>query len=191
MIKIDANYTDYRDDTDVNYPFGKAVSASAPNSTDGTPWRKEMFNDLHGARTAIFKKAFGNSRQPTNTPDNAGASDILDAILQLIQAAFSSRIFMVEVSGEETVVSWETLGISYDASKTYAATATPAGNYEEFLPFGTECKNDGMHIYPRRLINGKIISGTRHKKWGTRKWGVGKWNDSDTIRVSLQFQEIL
>lgn len=191
MIKIDANYTDYRDDTDEKYPFGKAVAASTPNSTDGTPWRKELFNDLHGARTAIFKKAFGNTRQPTNTPDNTENSDLLDAILQLIQDAFSSRIFSVEVTGEETVVSWETLGVSFDASKTYAVIATPAGNYEEFLPFGTECKNDGVHIYPRRLINGKIVSGTRHKKWGTRKWGIGKWNDYEAMHVNLQFQEIL
>ena len=191
MIKIDANYTDYRDDSDVKYPFGKAVSASTPNSTDGTPWRKELFNDLHGARQAIFKKAFGNARQPTNTPDNAENSDTLDAILQLIQDAFSSRLFSVEISGTETVVSWETLGISYNAEKTYAAVVTPNGNYEEFLPFGTECQNDGLHIYPRRLVNGKVVAGTRHKKWGTRKWGIGKWNDYDTMRVNLQFQEIL
>ncbi|MBO7583080.1 MAG: hypothetical protein J6T20_04760 [Treponema sp.] len=191
MLKIDANYTDYRDDTDPDYPFGKAIPASTTDSTDGTPWLDKMFNDLHGARTAIFKKAFGNTRQPLNIPDNIENSDTLDAILKLIQDAFSLRLFSVEISGTETVVNWETLGVSYDPEKRYAAIATPLGNYEEFLPFGTECKNDGLHIYPRRLINGKIVPGTRHKKWGTRKWGIGKWNDYDTMRVNLQFQEIL
>lgn len=191
MLKIDANYTDYRDDTDPDYPMGKAIPASTPDSNDGTPWLDKMFNDLHGARTAIFKKAFGNTRQPSNVPDNAEESDTLDAILKLIQNAFSLRIFDIEISGTETVVSWETLGISYSANKRYAAIVTPSGDYAEFLPFGTECKNDGLHIYPRKLINGEIIPGTRHIKWGTRKWGIGKWNDFDTMHVNLQFQEIL
>ena len=90
MIKIDGNYTDFRDDTDEKYPYGKAVAASTPNSTDGTPWRVMLFNDLHGARQAIFKKAFnGTARTPSNKQDNIEESDILDAILQLIQNAFS------------------------------------------------------------------------------------------------------
>lgn len=175
MIKIDGNYTDFRDDTDAKYPYGKAVAASTPNSTDGTPWRVMLFNDLHGARQAIFKKAFnGTERTPSNQPDNIENSDLLDALLKIISDAFSSRLFNVEISGTDAVIPWGDIGIDYDAEKTYAAIATPAGNYEEFLPFGTECKSDGLHIYPRRLINGKIVSGTRHKKWGTRKWGVGK-----------------
>ena len=29
MLKIDANYTDFRDDTDVAYPYGKAVPATS------------------------------------------------------------------------------------------------------------------------------------------------------------------
>ncbi len=190
MIRIDGSYTDFRDDTDEKYPFGKAVAASTPNSTDGTPWRKEMFNDLHGARTAIFKKAFGNRRQPTNTPDNMENSDTLDALLKIISDAFSSRLFSFEISGTDAVIQWADIGIDYDAGKTYSAIVTPAGNYEEFLPFGTECKADGLHIYPRRLINGKIVAGTRHKKWGTRKWGTGKWNGYDSMRVSLQFAEV-
>lgn len=190
MLKIDANYTDYRDDSDPDFPFGKAVSASSPGSTDGTPWRALWFNDLLGARTAIFKKAFGNDRQPSNIPDNLDASDMLDAILQLIQDALASRMFSLEISGVEYVVSWGTLSVNYDPLKTYAAIVTPVGNYEEFLPFGTECKSDGLHIYPRRLINGKIVPGTRHIKWGVRKWGVGKWGEFDTMKVNLQFAEV-
>lgn len=191
MIKIDGNYTDYREDGDEKYPYGKAVAASTPKSTDGTPWRKEWFNDLHGSRQAIFIKAFGKTgRKPSNTPDNAENSDLLDALLQIIQDSFSSRIFSLEISGEDAVVSWTDLGVEYDAEKTYSAIVTPAGNYEEFLPFGTECKADGLHIYPRRLINGKIAAGTRRKKWGIKKWGVDKWGDFDAMRVNLQFEEI-
>ena len=150
-----------------------------------------FFNDLHGARQAIFKKAFGGTtRNPSNQPDNVENSDLLDALLKIIGDAFSSRFFSFEISGEDAVISWGDIGIDYDATKTYAAIVTPAGNYEDFLPFGTECKTDGLHIYPRRLINGKIVPGTKHKKWGTRKWGVEKWNDYDSMKVNLQFVEL-
>ena len=172
-------------------PYGKAIAASTPASTDGTPWRTQWFNDLHGARQAIFKKAFGGtSRTPSNQPDNTESSDLLDALLKIISDSFSSRLFSLEISGTDAVIPWTDIGIDYDAEKTYAAVVTPGGNYEEFLPFGTECKTDGLHIYPRRLINGKIARGTRHKKWGTRKWGIGKWNDFDSMRVNLQFAEV-
>lgn len=191
MIKIDGNYSDYREDNDEKYPYGKAVAATTPKSTDGTPWRKDFFNDLIGSRQAIFIKAFGKTnRKPSAAPDNAETSDMLDAIMQIIHDCFSSRLFCVEINGTETVISWSTLGVEYDTEKQYAAVVTPAGNYEEFLPFGTECKTDGLHIYPRRLVDGKIIAGTRRKKWGVRKWGVGKWGEFDTMRVNLQFAEI-
>lgn len=191
MLKIDANYTDFRDDTDAAYPYGKAVPATSPGSIDGTPWRALWFNDLLGARTAIFKKAFGTTaRQPSNVPDNMDSSDVLDAILRIIQDALNSRIFAFDVSGVETTIPWGTLGVNFDPAKTYAAVVTPNGNYEEFLPFGTECRSDGLHIYPRRLVDGKIIPGTRRIKWGVRKWGVGKWGEFDIMKVNLQFSEI-
>lgn len=192
MIKIDANYTDYRDDRDPLYPYGKAISSSTPGSTDGTPWLETFFNDLIGTRQAIFVKAFKNTdRHPSNTADNIESSDIVDALLKIIQDSFSSKLFVFEISGTDAVIPWDDIGINFDAEKNYAAIVTPSGNYEEFLPFGTECKSDGLHIYPRRLIDGKIIPGTRHVKWGTRKWGVGKWNDYDTMKVNLQIQEII
>ena len=190
MLKIDANYTDYRDDMDANYPYGKAVSASTPGSTDGTPWRALWFNDILGSRTAIFKKAFGNDRQPSNTPDNMAASDFLDAIQKLINDALSSRVFSILISGTEYVVPWGALGVNFDPDKEYMAIVTPYGNYEEFMPFGTDCRSDGLHIYPRRLIDGEIVPGTRRIKWGVRKWGAGKWGEFDTMRVNLQFAEI-
>lgn len=192
MLKIDATYTDYRDDDNPKLPYGAAIPTTAPNSKDGTPWLDTWFNDLNGSRQALFVKAFGNTdRQPTGEYDNIQQSDVLDSILKIIQDSFSSKLFVLEISGTDAVISWTTLNITYDASKLYSAIVTPYGNYEEFLPFGTEARSDGLHIYPRRLINGKIIPGTRHIKWGMRKWGVGKWNDYDTMKVNLQIQEVI
>lgn len=91
MIKIDGNYTDFRDDSDPNYPWGKAVSASSPQSVDGTPWRAAFFNDLIGTRQAIFKEAYGDKQEeePSNVPDNANNSDILNAIKRIIRISLA------------------------------------------------------------------------------------------------------
>ena len=48
MIKIDENYTDYRDDTDPKYPAGKAVNASTEEGVDGTPILASLINDING-----------------------------------------------------------------------------------------------------------------------------------------------
>lgn len=92
MIKIDENYSDYREDDDPDFPFGKAVSVSGSNKIDGTPWRKELFNDLIGARQAIFKQAFGSSKQPSNVPDNVTNSDILKALQKIIDDKVSEGV---------------------------------------------------------------------------------------------------
>ena len=77
MLKIDANYSDYYDGTDANYPAGKAIDASATDSIDGTPWLASWFNDLNGARQALWKKAFGDLTGVSGVSDNANNSDVL------------------------------------------------------------------------------------------------------------------
>lgn len=190
MIKIDSEYTDFRDDNDEKYPYGKAIPASSPNSVDGTPWRALWFNDLHGARQAVFKKAFGNTRGYSGKPDNVEESDFLDALLKILSDIFSSRLFIFEVLGSHVVIPWSALGVTYSSSKSYAVIATPMGNIEGLMPSGTECRPDGLHIYMRRLVDGQIIPLSLHKKWGVDKWGIGKWNEYSSMRVIVQFAEV-
>lgn len=85
MIKIDQNYTDYRDDTDPKYPGGKAVNATTPESTDGTPFLADWMNDVDGALQAIFIEAFGDINEVSGNPDNAKESDVLKAIKKITQ----------------------------------------------------------------------------------------------------------
>lgn len=85
MIKIDQNYTDYRDDTDPKYPGGKAVNATTAESTDGTPLLADWMNDINGARQAIFLEAFGDMDKVSGNPDNVQESDILKAIKKITQ----------------------------------------------------------------------------------------------------------
>ena len=87
MIKIDQNYTDYRDDTDPKYPGGKAINATTAESTDGTPLLADWMNDINGALQAIFIEAFGDINKVSGKPDNVQESDVLNwlhkAIIQV------------------------------------------------------------------------------------------------------------
>lgn len=84
MIKIDRNYTDYRDDTDPKYPGGKAVDATTAEGTDGTPLLANWMNDINGTRQAIFIEAFGDINKVSGKPDNVQESDVLKAIKKLL-----------------------------------------------------------------------------------------------------------
>ena len=85
MIKIDQNYTDYRDDTDPKYPGGKAVNATTTESTNGTPLLADWMNDINGARQALFLEAFGDINKVSGKPDNAQESDVLRAVKKITQ----------------------------------------------------------------------------------------------------------
>ena len=85
MIKIDQNYTDYRDDSDPKYPGGKAVNATTSEGTDGTPLLADWMNDVNGALQAIFIEAFGNIDKVSGKPDNVQESDVLKAVKEIIR----------------------------------------------------------------------------------------------------------
>lgn len=85
MIKLDSNYSDYTDMTDKEaYPAGKAVDATKEESIDGTPYLKEWMNNIHGAFTALWVKAFGSAEGMSGKPDSVVHSDVLIAIEKLI-----------------------------------------------------------------------------------------------------------
>jgi len=91
MFRIGGDYSEYYDDEDPNYPGGKAIPASGPEKIDGTSWRCLLFNDIHGAKQAIYIAAFGSLDSITNNPDNANDSDILRAILKIINDKVSVK----------------------------------------------------------------------------------------------------
>jgi len=95
MIKIDQNYTDYRDDSDPKYPGGKAVNATTSEGTDGTPLLADWMNDVNGALQAIFIEAFGNIDKVSGKPDNVQESDVLKAIKKITQE-YTDQINAVE-----------------------------------------------------------------------------------------------
>ncbi|MCL2138211.1 MAG: right-handed parallel beta-helix repeat-containing protein [Treponema sp.] len=95
MIKIDGDYTDYRDDSDPDYPGGKAVDSPDEDGYEGTPYKADWMNDINGFRQALFIYAFGSLAGVNNLPDNAYASDTLNALKKLFseKANISNPVF--------------------------------------------------------------------------------------------------
>ena len=192
MFKIGPAYSEYYEANDPAYPGGKGVPATTPESMDGTGWRSLLMNDLHGARQAVFIAAFGSLDNIKNSPDTAYDSDFLNAILELIRKGIENQYFVKNIKGPETVIPLSEINISFNAQKKYFIFISPNGNFLEFLPFGAELKQDGLHIYAQRLINNQVIPGTRRRRWGDGgKWGDGrKWGEYGIMPVNIMIKEI-
>lgn len=80
MLKLNQNYSDYTDETDENYPEGKAINASTSESVDGTPLLAEFMNDINAAHIAMYEKAYGNRDGISGSADTQKASQFADAI---------------------------------------------------------------------------------------------------------------
>jgi hypothetical protein len=192
MFKVDANYTDYRNDTDPNMPGGAAISASNPQLFDGTPWRALFFNHLHGFFQALYIKAFGSldgANGISGQPDNAAVSDGLKAIERLIEKSFDDQYLIKTISGVESTIPLAELPFTYDPLKNYLIYISPNGDYPEFLNFGAVLDENGLHIFPRRFIDGKIIPGTRDNPWGQGLWGDGLWGGYGSMPINIIIKE--
>jgi len=191
MFKIDAGYSEYYDSSDPNYPGGKGVSTTTIEGVDGTKWDSPLMNHLIGVHQALFIAAFGTLNDISGEPDNAKKSDILNAILELIRKGINSQYFVKEIKGPETIIPLAEFNIEYDSEKKYSIFISPQGEYREFLPFGAEIKEDGLHVYAQRLVNNQVIPGTRRIKWGCgRKWGDGgKWGEYGVMPVNIFIKE--
>jgi len=189
MFKIDAGYSEYYDLNDPQYPGGKSVSSTTTESVDGTKWDSALFNDIHGAKQAIFIAAFGSLEKISGRPDNAEDSDMLRAILELIQ---KKGVYIKSIKGPETIIPLDELNITFNPEKKYSIFISPQGEYREFLPFGAEIKESGLYIYAQRLVNNQLIPGTRKIKWGCgRKWGDGgKWGEYGVMPVNIIIKEL-
>ena len=80
MLKFNKNYSDYTDETDENYPEGKAVNASSSESYDGTPLLAEFMNDVNAAHIAMYEKAHGSRDGINGHADTQKASQFADSV---------------------------------------------------------------------------------------------------------------
>ena len=84
-ISIKDRYPSKVDTTDAAYPQGKARNVTVSLDGTGTPFEKDLVNDIMGLQQAIYKEA---GITPSGTPDTADVSQQLDG-LKVIQGARS------------------------------------------------------------------------------------------------------
>lgn len=65
---------------DPEYPFGRARNESVPGDKTGTPWEKDLINDIWGFQQSLLAAA---SIIPNGDPDKVGASQYLQALERL------------------------------------------------------------------------------------------------------------
>ena len=88
MIKLDQRYSDFVIPYAPGYPFGKAIDSTGKQALNGTPYKQLWMNDINGTRQAIIKYAYGESAEISNVPDNADNSEVLKALLKIIENIF-------------------------------------------------------------------------------------------------------
>lgn len=68
----------------IGYPEGKARDVSTPSALDGTPWVALLLNDVFGFQQALLKASIPPI-VPSGSPDKVGASQYLQALINIIQ----------------------------------------------------------------------------------------------------------
>ena len=76
-ISIKDRYPSKVDTTDAAYPQGKARNVTVSLDGTGTPFEKDLVNDIMGFQQAIYKEA---GITPSGTPDTADVSQQLDGL---------------------------------------------------------------------------------------------------------------
>jgi hypothetical protein len=89
-------------DADADYPHGKARNSVTFHDGTGTPYEKDIVNDLFGFQQALLVAA---SLEPTGTPDSATSSQYLDAVRAVArQSDLRSRLALRAFDpGAETI----------------------------------------------------------------------------------------
>lgn len=64
-----------------NYPQGKAKNITAPGSTDGTPWERDIINDIFGFQQSILNFA---GQTPNGSPESINNPQYLAALFQIL-----------------------------------------------------------------------------------------------------------
>lgn len=107
MNLYDEHYSAYFNAPDDKYPCGSAVDSTSEDRLDGTPYLAAFFNDVVGFFQAVFFGVFGNpkipgeavTRSPSNSPENARASDVWDAIKKFVGDRVDEIRAMIGVAG--------------------------------------------------------------------------------------------
>lgn len=153
MIKLDTSYSDYVDETDSNYPNGKAIDCSTDESFDGTPILKELVNDVKGALESVVYAAEKKLSGVSGVPDNIAASDFLNALKKLIETPDKAHADLRGPNAHGATVSASASQIITRDSAGRAQVSSPAVAADIANKGWTEDQIGGM---AESLVNGDV-----------------------------------
>lgn len=142
-----------------DYPYGSAKNVALPGDGTGTPWEKDIVNDLFGFQQAILTRG---AVVPSGTPDTADASQYLQALLNVAGAIlpltesaltedlsgvprFTSSGFVT--AGDGGGATWVATGVTTPGS----AGTTDYPNGFIYDSEGTQFKIDVSHLHVRQF----------------------------------------
>lgn len=99
-LDIESRYPGQSTPASADYPYGSGKNVSAPSAGDGTPWEKDIYNDIFGFLQGLLTKA---GITPNGNPDTAIASQYLQSVLQLFARRYPSKAALVA----ETVANYD------------------------------------------------------------------------------------
>lgn len=160
MLDLTERYPLQIDDSDPNFPLGKARNRTAPGDGTGTPWEEDLINDILGWKQALLADTGVSA---SGSVEQVGASDILNALKKLAQspvvATFTFAGGSIADDGYLTpVLDLNSVGFATGSSfgAPYAETPLP-GTYRVDLSLHMTDATDTPTI---RLINYNAFGGT-------------------------------
>lgn len=127
-ISVKDRYPTKIDTTDTAYPQGKARNITTPLDGTGTPWEKDLVNDIMGLQQAIYKEA---GITPSGTPDTADVSQQLEGLKSI-----TKRVGSIVITTSTYTLLDSDLGKIIELSNVGAITL----NIPTSLPDGFSCK---------------------------------------------------
>jgi hypothetical protein len=82
-IRPDTTYPGQVATNDAAYPYGKAQNLVTLGDGTGTPWEKDLVNDIFGFEQSLLVEGLIT---PSGVPDKVGASDYLNALKLILSA---------------------------------------------------------------------------------------------------------
>lgn len=187
MLDYLTRYPGQFDDTDPNYPQGKARNRSTPGAGDGSPWEADLANDIVGFFQALVLDA---AITPSGNAESATTSDLLAAIkapvtaLQARAAALEMYSRVVVSGGPIDVATPFTLAMDVQNGGFTIASGglqVPAAGVYEVTIF-LRIDTPGTEPW---------FAGFQAKVGGSNQFNMGGQTSLDGFHVYVQASEII
>ena len=178
-ISIKDRYPSKVDTTDAAYPQGKARNVTVTLDGTGTPFEKDLVNDIMGLQQAIYKEA---GITPSGTPDTADVSQQLDGLKKIVGIDDLSKTYTFA-----TVAAFKASTIAFPVGKVVHLKDRDA----DFTVIAGTGTATGNGIISSTTVSQSITLVTNRKdpkSWGATSDGV---DSSSAINEALASESMI